>query len=54
MFVDPVARVLQIDPDPVILVVTVFVLALIFVFYLLLRRTVLGFREGLDQGRRER
>ncbi|WP_435348054.1 hypothetical protein [Haloarchaeobius sp. HRN-SO-5] len=36
--------------DPFTLFVVVLLLVLIFFFYLLFRRTVLGFREGLEKG----
>jgi branched-subunit amino acid ABC-type transport system permease component len=36
--------------DPFTLFVVVVLLALIFFFYLLFRRTMLGFKEGMDKG----
>ena len=37
--------------DPFMLTILGVLLALVFFAYLLLRRTVLGFREGIEQGR---
>ncbi|MFC4406748.1 DUF7859 family protein [Haloarchaeobius iranensis] len=36
--------------DPFTLFVVVVLLALIFFFYLLFRRTMLGFKEGMEEG----
>jgi hypothetical protein len=36
--------------DPFTLFVVAFLLALIFFFYLLFRRTIVGFREGMQKG----
>lgn len=38
--------------DPVLAGLLAFLLGLAFFGYLMLRRTVLGFKEGLDEGRR--
>lgn len=38
--------------DPVLVVVAVGLAILIFFLYLLARRTFLGFREGMDRGKR--
>jgi hypothetical protein len=38
--------------DPVTLVFAGLLLAFVFVVYLFLRRTLVGFREGLQEGRR--
>jgi ABC-type uncharacterized transport system permease subunit len=38
--------------DPLTLALILFILALVFFFYLFLRRTVLGFREGFESGKR--
>lgn len=37
--------------DPVILAIVLILLSLVFFSYLLLRRTILEFREGMDGGR---
>ncbi|MDJ1432997.1 hypothetical protein [Halostagnicola sp. A-GB9-2] len=37
--------------DPVIIVVVLILLSLIFFSYLLVRRTILEFRDGMDGGR---
>ncbi len=37
--------------DPVIIAIVLILLSLVFFSYLLLRRTVLEFREGMDGGR---
>lgn len=37
--------------DPVILAIVLILLSLVFFTYLLLRRTLLEFREGMDGGR---
>ena len=39
----------SITEDPVIITIVVILLALIFFTYLLLRRTVLEFREGMNK-----
>ena len=36
--------------DPVVLTIVAILLGLIFFTYLLLRRTILEFREGMDEG----
>ncbi len=38
--------------DPFIVLIVGALLALILFFYLMLRRTLLGFKEGMDDGRR--
>lgn len=38
--------------DPVVLFVAVVLAILIFFLYLLARRTMLGFQEGVDRGKR--
>lgn len=38
--------------DPVLVTLVGFMLLVVFAVYLVLRRTLVGFREGLDQGRR--
>lgn len=35
--------------DPVLIVIVIFVALVIFAFYLMFRRTVLAFREGMDR-----
>jgi len=40
--------------DPVLVGIVVVLLAFVFFVYLFLRRIVLGFREGLNQGRNDR
>ena len=37
--------------DPVLLGIVVVMLTFVFLVYLFLRRTVTGFREGMNQGR---
>ena len=37
--------------DPVLVFIVVVLLGFVFLVYLFLRRTVKGFREGMDQGR---
>ncbi|MHC3436571.1 DUF7859 family protein [Natrialbaceae archaeon A-gly3] len=37
--------------DPVIIAIVLILLSLVFFSYLLLRRTILEFREGMDGGR---
>jgi len=39
--------------DPVTLALILFILGLVFVFYLFVRRTVIGFREGFESGKRD-
>lgn len=39
--------------DPVFVGLLVVILAFVFFAYLLVRRTLLGLREGYDQGRRD-
>ena len=37
--------------DPVLVFIVVVLLGFVFLFYLFLRRTAKGFKEGMDQGR---
>lgn len=41
-------------PDPFMVTILVVLLALIFFAYLLLRRTVVGFKKGVKEGSDER
>lgn len=41
----------MIPTDPVFLALLALILGFFFFLFLLLRRTVLGFREGVDRGR---
>jgi hypothetical protein len=44
---------LQLPIDIPVLVSMVLIIATVFFLYLMIRRTVLGFREGFDSGKRE-
>jgi hypothetical protein len=48
---DP-AVVLQVFDDPIVLGILVGVLLLIFFLYLMVRRTILGFFEGMEETKR--
>lgn len=37
--------------DPLFVVLTLFLLGLVFFFFLMIRRTLLGFKEGVERGR---
>jgi branched-subunit amino acid ABC-type transport system permease component len=41
------------DVDPVLVFIVVVMLGFVFFVYLFLRRTLSGFKEGINQGRRE-
>ncbi len=41
------------EVDPIIVGLVVAILVLIFFFYLMLRRTLLGFREGVEKSKRK-
>jgi hypothetical protein len=38
--------------DPIFLLIVVFLAAVIFALFLLVRRTLVGFKEGMNQGKR--
>jgi hypothetical protein len=42
---------MQVDPFTLLLIL--FILGLVFFFYLFVRRTVIGFREGFESGKRD-
>jgi hypothetical protein len=51
-FLDPRLPGDMASVDPFIVLIVGALLALILFFYLMLRRTLLGFKEGMDDGRR--
>jgi hypothetical protein len=49
MVVDALVNV--VSEDPVLVGIVVVMLAFVFFLYLMIRRTVTGFKEGMDKGR---
>jgi len=42
----------MVNLDPLFIVLMLFLLGLVFFFFLLIRRTLLGFKEGMNRGRK--